>query len=492
MKRTVRQEQSIIIYFGFYGILFISLLVFFFQYILPSISEVEQKKVHVQDLEKDIDKIKKEGVSYADLKASFKNSSLDNYTKELVTKSVDKDFYNRLLVNTKEKTFEDFLVTIENDLENPKRLQALEKQEKQLFEILPTYSEHEIEGVDVSISDFEIVQYVEEVLATFNLKHKNQIGITDLVLLEGFSDPDNKSKLDTNIFYIPMSFDIEGAKKYDIINFLYFLEKLGNIHLQGDNIIIHDQEKEEVLTRGTAKITLKNDVIIDNYNIYENQLIDIESIQFDDFIEDWNDLGNKRESYAHLYQRVKNNQRTDKMDMTINLRFYIKGIQNIKMIQHLENYVKYFNLTKKLVTVEYKKQLKNKDVSQSMRKAQSTLNELTKELKTIRISIGTQEDLAQNILASKKHFKNLNAMHESIGYHHFVRSVLTDYKVLESDTTLEQKNIDLFHYIQNISEDISQFNKRKSESVSEYNARINGQSQFNTMLNYYNIIELKR
>jgi hypothetical protein len=62
--------------------------------------------------------------------------------------------------------------------------------------------------------------------------------------------------------------------------------------------------------------------------------------------------------------------------MKLELRFYVKGVQNIKMIEVIERYVTYYNTTKAIVSKEYKNKKLETSILGEIKKSNSVIKEL--------------------------------------------------------------------------------------------------------------------
>jgi hypothetical protein len=140
-------------------------------------------------------------------------------------KTIEPSFYTKHFKNDTNNTYLAFLEIKKEEFNNPILQQRFKQKQEQIVKLLPTYSEVHLEDNDNILSDFKFINYMEAILQTFSLDYSNEIGLNDVVLLEEYSENDSKSKLNTSIYYIPVGLDIKGTK-YNIINFLYFLEKV--------------------------------------------------------------------------------------------------------------------------------------------------------------------------------------------------------------------------------------------------------------------------
>mgnify|MGYP007014084561 CR=1 FL=1 len=75
MKRSKRQENSIIIYFSFYFILLLGLIIFSISSLYPKVNEIEQKKEEVSNTYNTLTQLTKKGISFWD----FKRKSLPSF-----------------------------------------------------------------------------------------------------------------------------------------------------------------------------------------------------------------------------------------------------------------------------------------------------------------------------------------------------------------------------------------------------------------------------
>jgi hypothetical protein len=85
------------------------------------------------------------------------------------------DFYNESFKNTTTKDYVEFLNIKKNELNNPLEKEKFKQKENQIIKILPPYSESEVNGEDDLLTDFKFINYIENILATFNLDYTNEI-----------------------------------------------------------------------------------------------------------------------------------------------------------------------------------------------------------------------------------------------------------------------------------------------------------------------------
>lgn len=496
MKRSKRQESSIIIYFSFYFILLLALIIFSFSVVYTKVKAIEEKKSTTSNLFNELDRLSIKWLNYSEFKTLASAASLNSYQKELLN-SVDTQFFNENFKNTSKDSYLQFLDNKNKKLNNPEEQEKFRKKEDQIIKILPPYSESEVNGANNLLSDFKFINYIENLLATFSLEYNNEIGITELFLVEEFSEAWKKSKLDTDIYSIPLTLSLEGTK-YNIINFLYFIEHVWNIKIAENSLTIHNQNEDKFLYRW-VKILLKSDQpsssnysrsYVENYNIFENQLIDFQSIEFPENL-DKLDIPKIKE-WETIASRIKNTQWSDKISIDVELNFYVKGVQNIKIINHLKSYITYFNTTKRLVAKEMKNKKLNTRQKNTIKAIQADINEMSKWLKWLNISISKQENLNESLKNVSNYTVSLHSMNSKMWYNVYVLDFLNEYKKLLADTKTKNNNTSLYSYLTEIEKDIKWLMQSNSESLDSYNKRLNNKKIFQNVIQMQKNIELKK
>ena len=496
MERSKRQESSIIIYFSFYSLLLLVLIIFTFNVLYPRISIIEWKKDSTKSTYEWFLETKEQGLNYSEFISMKSKLKLTTYQEELFN-NIEEEFYQNYLTNTTNELYSKFLENQLLEINNDDKKEEFAKKEEKIINILPPYSESNVNWANNLLSDFKFINYIENLFATFSLEYTNEIGISQIHLVEEFSETDNKSSLDTNIYYIPLTLWLEGTK-YNMINFLYYIEHVWNINIQENEINIHNQNTDNFLYR-TVKILLKNDIptasnytqnFIENYNIFENQLIDIESIEFREYLDE-SEISHTNETQS-LATRVKENQANDKMTIDIKLRFYIKWVQNIKIIEHLNSYINYFNTTKLLVANQmWNKDLSNLELSR-VKAIQSDINEMNSWLSDISVAIAKQENF-NSVLKDVTNYTNiLDSMHGKIGYNFYILYFINEYNKLLENKDNKDNNPRLYSYLLEIESDIEWLNKSDVESKVSYYNRLNNKKLFENIIQIQKNIELKK
>ncbi|NVP17950.1 hypothetical protein HUU51_04500 [Candidatus Gracilibacteria bacterium] len=345
MKRTKREENSIVISSVSFVSLTIVLIILFITYILPGFREIEAYKQESLSLFGDYKRVLKEGVSHDEFKANVesvlpktddsKGTEENDYLGE-VLKSITKDFYNNNFNNKTEENFEVFIDKLSKKYIDTT---SFDSKTEVVSKILPIYSEAVSDLGDNSLSDYKFVNYIESIAETFNFTYKDAIGISDVKLLEEYTSIIGDSSLDTNIFYIPLTMELTGSKG-SIIDFLYFIENVGKIKVDeetGNVGLDYDLNKDFSDFRSK---TLKGQTKVEDYGIFANQIFDISSISFEDYIDS---SFNLQENGITFIDYLKKSQGTEKIKVKVSLRFYVKGIPLFKIEKQIKDFIADFN-----------------------------------------------------------------------------------------------------------------------------------------------------
>ena len=230
MKRSKREENSIIINIVFYIVLFAIILFIVVFYLMPKVQQININKTQTISLSNDLEKIKKEGISYED----FKKIKDKWNNKELlweILKTIEKDFYNKNFLNENEISYDLFLEKKEEKLNSEESQNKISINNKKISKILPLYSEVWVIlwDNDDYLTTFKFINYIESILETFELKTKNPIWISHINILDNYNSYNNQGVVtDSNIYSIPLNLKLSWTKQ-DILKFLYFIENVWNI-----------------------------------------------------------------------------------------------------------------------------------------------------------------------------------------------------------------------------------------------------------------------
>lgn len=286
----------------------------------------QNKALLAQEVEK-YNILKKHWLNYQDYKSKLESWS----DQDLLLQKVWEKFYSQNFKNDLDKDYIDFLNSKQKEIAEKKLNPDIIAREEKLQKVLPSYTKWVL--ISWNMSDFEFVNYVENLLKTFNLSTTSNIWIKEIEPLN--KDENNKGlkkqqdNLSSQLFYIPLWLEINW-KKSDILDFLYYIEKTWVISWVND-----------------TKIEFYNDDYLSNVsfiwntwnkNIYENKIIDISKISFSKYIDtSYNIRGSSYSNIQWFINFIKNSEEKNqayKVDLTLN--FYVRWLP----LYILDNYNK--------------------------------------------------------------------------------------------------------------------------------------------------------
>ncbi len=400
MKRTKRQENAIIINFSLYLVLFIAAWLFFLYYIIPNVLAIEEKKSETLDVYSKIQNTKKSGVPFSVFKKSTQKWALRSFfTSEQkvnieyvdsILKDLKPNFYNKYFINKWESDYKSFIEELKDSY---KEKDNLDEKLWIISKILPSYSE-KIYDIDEEnlLSDLRFINYIESIIYEFNLSYENPIWIGSVKLIPNYTIwTDESNSFDKNIFYIPLELDLEWSKA-SIIYFLHFINNVWKIYLDEDwEIALFKDEnypKNDFFFNFKFK-NIWNKKEISKYNIFNNQVIDIETISFSDYINSSFNPLDILNNETDLVKFLKNTgQMDEKFKLNVKLRFYVKWLPKYKIENFIKNFKKDFTDTEKLV----KENLKNQDLSTLDR---NKLQQINTSLWSIKKSVNSLSQTAK-------------------------------------------------------------------------------------------------
>ena len=370
----------------------------------PKIQDIEAKKENLVTLYTQFEEIQKSWLSYEQLQTAVTEGwwKQDAFTKNLLTK-VDKDFYTEHMSNSLEWDYVSFLNSLSEQVFEFKSSQEFKDRESTIDTLLPYYSPENIFNDD-ELTDFHFVNYIENLLYTFNLDARGDIGVGNIQKVA----KQTWEKIyiwDEGIFAIPLSFQVVGRKS-DMVEFLHYFENVGSIVIQDNEVAVYD---DEFIARKFQWERQRQD-----YNIYRNQASDIESL----FLTQYPD-SSAIKSDEDLISLMKWDQAQEKIQADIVLHFYVAGVPWYKMEDFIKNFLEDFNTLSweiKRDAGRYKTQIYNFDDGERIR-AISTLESLSvlmvsldEDVKNIRTSLAKRDaidDLYNKVIEHDNKLKQI-------------------------------------------------------------------------------------
>lgn len=320
-----------------------------------SFGEVSTLKEEVKTLLEEEGALKKSGIAYGDFKWQSKKHIKNDKNLQKIVDSMEKNFYQENFINNDTNiSFAEFLKEKEKLIDEEMSSEKHKNMRKVLSTVLPSYSWHWLEFEETNtFSELKLINYIERIMQTFNLEYTGEIGVSQVVplveesqALRSSNAADGKmeeSRLENKIFYIPLSFQIVGNKS-SIIDFLYYIENVGKIDATHDSLTVYKDKFFDISDdnyRSNHKV-IEWEKWDEDYNIYMNQMIEIESVIFEEYIYKKRD-GDRRGEFLNNIRKFPQGQEEFAVDIALN--FYVKGVSDYeieaKYAQIVENIVAY-------------------------------------------------------------------------------------------------------------------------------------------------------
>lgn len=343
MKLTKRIKKWIIQSMIFWCAFFIIILLTFFIFAYPNIVEIQEKKQELSQVYDEYNEIIISWLPYSDFKSQIMDKNASNYTKELL-KNISEDFYNTHFIHTWSEEYDFFLTSIEQKIAEMKSSDAYLEKDKNLNTILPTYNSNNTSWESVfsdvwsqqdfseneTLTDFYFIHYIENLLYSFNLSYQWDIGVWNIMNIdqEEMNDEDvQRDLLQENIYAIPLSFSIVWRKS-DIVDFLHYFENVAVIEISDEGF--------KVPNDGFIQKRIEGSVQTGVYNIYENQLADIVSLNIREY------PNSSVKTTPSLVYAMKTLQWKEKFELDVDLQFYVAGVPGYKMQSYINNFIEQY------------------------------------------------------------------------------------------------------------------------------------------------------
>lgn len=287
---------------------------------LPGILAIQEKQEELKATVQAYQRIQEQGLNLQEFKSLYSKytDEKDPYIINLL-KNVDNEFYEQNLANTSNGTYEEFLLEKNEYIINEKNSEEFKKRDERINTILPAYAGRR--GIQNALSDYEFINYVEALLFTFNLETDDSIGIGNIQPVEeksAINDEDSGVSTETSLFYIPLQMKLVWQKT-DILDFIHYLAHAGSINIEDGEMVVH---RDSVI-----KKPIEGDTYDFSYNIYENQLVDVEFIVMKSYI----DTSISPTDTDTLENFVRKTQGRDRFEIELKVRFYVSGLPDYKV-----------------------------------------------------------------------------------------------------------------------------------------------------------------
>lgn len=345
MNATINKEFNLTKYrtineIILYSIVFIAFLITLIYYILPNTSEISSQKEKLNENINYFNKISKSWISFSDFKSTQNNVSInDSYAKNLVN-TMDSDFFVNNFTNNTRENYLSFLDNLKVQTLKEYNSPEFLAKKNELDAILPIYSDSSSVFMENLMDDSKFLNNIENLLDKFNLVSSDSINIWNMILAEWDERTTKKTSKDlteSEIYYFDIPLNITWTKK-DVINFIHYLENVGSININWENIISY-----------------KDNFISTNFS-YNWQIAEIEKIDIANYIDSDNSTIINSQDPINF---IKNTQWQERFDVSLSVRFFVKWLAWYKVQEFVKNTYSEFNdlsknINKSLKTIDQK------------------------------------------------------------------------------------------------------------------------------------------
>jgi len=323
-------------------------------YFVPNYFEIEEKKEKLNNLQLENKHLLNEWLSFIKFKKNFAKDTIENnaYLKNIVN-DPSKEFkfiYESNLVNTWNKSYDKFISNKIIELKKKEEDLSKSKLKEKIEKILPYYK-FDSSFKEEWLTDFKFINHIEKIIHSFNIDYIWTIWIWNFTLEDsGVKMIKNKKKKqeDWEIYSFKLPLTLIWSKK-SLIDFLYYIENVWNISFTENNDDIKIKQVNSMKKyRNEDWIVIKNNFHnIWNYfpwenNIFNNLIIDIEKIKFEDYIDSSFDPIDYTNGETFL-NFIKNDQTDEKYEIDIELKFYTKGLEKYKTKKYIQKVIWEYN-----------------------------------------------------------------------------------------------------------------------------------------------------
>lgn len=410
MKLTTRIKKSIVQSVIFSGVFFLILSGVFIVSLYPDIKEIQWKKQELSETFDTYNTIAKIWLDFNQFKRNVPSVSDSNYTS-LLLENIDESFYSQHFTNTGAGNYNTFLTTVEQKLSDIKSSDEYIKKDRYLNVFLPNYDKNNSFWED-TLTDFYFINYIENLLYSFNLSYEWEIGVGDIVNVEREMQENNQSEvqidaLQENIYAIPLTFELIGRKS-DIVDFLHYFENVSRITISQDWFLVYSDQ----FIRKRIEWSLP----WSDYNIYENQLSEIVSLS----LEEYPDTSVR--STDSLINTMKNLLWNERYEIDVVLNFYIAGVPSYRMQNYVNNVLELYttlwseikNDTQKFLSQKYIYQSSDELIAiQALQSLDLLMNSFEKDILDLQRLTANPQDIEKTYNLATQYSKQLQKIQES-------------------------------------------------------------------------------
>lgn len=390
-------------------IFFVMLLWFILFYLYPEVKLIFVKKEELVSKITTYENIKQKWLTYDEFISLIKDETLKK-----IFWNESRGFFETNLLNDTSNDYISFLNDKEKYIDEINKTDFVKKRDEKLSKVLPSYTDWY--SVEWNMTDLAFVNYIESLLRTFQLQTTSNIWIEKIVLVWDKKDDTNEIDVSSQLFYIPLSLEIVWRKS-DVVEFLYFLQNVWVVtKVDKDNIIFY---KDNLI-----KKTILWQKRTTDYNIYENKLVDIENIEFYDYIDNTSSIRIWTQKTPEWFLSfIKNGSEKDNAyKIKVWLKFYVRWLSKYRIENFaLETVKKYEDFSRKI------KNLLKKAQNRKTVLLNNNIVEIIWNLKTIDTYLSEMEQRVKKLENSIKQRVNLSNIYKEASSIRYDTQNLEDY-----------------------------------------------------------------
>lgn len=358
MEKNKRTKNAILLWFIWSLLTIVILISIIILKLKTDIEQVEEIKLSLKNDYEYFNTTSKTWISFTDFKwlANSDSNIKNNLYITSVINTIDQDFYSKNILNNSQLSFDNYINNKQKYLDSISNKTSIKEQK--LNKILPIYSDNLSLSNDWVMNDFHLVNKIESIFKTFDLSYWDKISINTISPVKWFESPtpvsenidDTSSDLveweenvveqptysnstnliQSDIFFIPMVLHISWTK-LNLQNFLHYVENVWSFKIVSNDIEFYDDDL--IKNNKSWKVILYNDDYKSwqKYYIYNNQLINITSVKFDN---------------AFLDENIWLNESTS---LDVEIELFVRWLPNYKMRELIDNFIyKYENFNKSI------------------------------------------------------------------------------------------------------------------------------------------------
>lgn len=338
MKLTLRMQQAMIHKTLTQSVLLVFFWAIFYFFLLDNLKIVQAQKEEIQTLSEQNIRISTQGMNFQDFSDYVWQLWLSSGAYlSLLMQKIDENFYENHFTNTGSEDYATFLKNLKIQVQALNASEKMVEQNALVEKIIPSYSQNA--GIKEKwLSDFYFANYLENLMYSFRLEAEGSIGIGDIQKIDlnkkpwQWSDSEQSQEVDPttlleqDIYAIPITFSLTGQKG-DILDFIHYLENVGSVKYDENGLQMYQDTK-------LTKIIPKREQQEEVYNIYKNQLSDIQSILMPKYI----DSSSVTVLWKSLDEKVRATQSREKFITTLTINFYISWTPAYKLQEYADTF----------------------------------------------------------------------------------------------------------------------------------------------------------